>query len=340
MLLQEILNTKISYQPTAYSAISKDVTIGDVLTEIKNENLQIQITALRDFLINGENEKYNIHKKNLPGVTFGALFSGRRKKEYLKEYTQIIVIDIDKLSNEELEMSKKTLSNDEFVFAFWESPSKSGLKGLVFLKYEEELIKEQIDYYHKAAFQKLSDYFKKKHGLLLDESGSDTTRLCFLSSDKELLVKENIIPFIVEKIEVAPDSSIVSRSIFKKLKAGKNSDILLNPKGKNNPADRKTISSIIRYLEKRNISITETYEDWYRVAYGIANTFTYDIGEKYFLSLCKIDGAKYDEVNSKNMLIYCYENNEGSIKFNTLIHFANKKGYYTKNQRGGSTEGV
>jgi len=102
----------------------------------------------------------------------------------------------------------------------------------------------------------------------------------------------------------------------------------------NNPENRKIIKSIINYLSKRGLSITNSYEEWYRVGYAIANSFTYDIGEKYYLSLCRLDGPNHDEINSINMLHYCYENTSDRIKFNSIIYFANKKGYQTNSQRG------
>ena len=47
-------------------------------------------------------------------------------------------------------------------------------------------------------------------------------------------------------------------------------------------------------MTKRNLSITNSYEEWYRIALAIANTFTYEIGEKYFLKISKIDdGLKF-----------------------------------------------
>jgi len=66
---------------------------------------------------------------------------------------------------------------------------------------------------------------------------------------------------------------------------------------------------------------------WYRVAYAISNAFTHDIGEKYYLRLCRLDGVKNDEIKSRNMLIYCYERANGSISFGTIKKFAELKGY-------------
>jgi hypothetical protein len=88
-------------------------------------------------------------------------------------------------------------------------------------------------------------------------------------------------------------------------------------------------------LTKRGLSITYSYDEWYKVAYAISNTFTYEIGEKYYLSLCKIDIDKYNENKCRRMLENCYENSRNNINFNSLVYFANAKGFKTKIQREG-----
>jgi len=92
---------------------------------------------------------------------------------------------------------------------------------------------------------------------------------------------------------------------------------------------------IIKYLSKRNLSITNSYSDWYKVALAIANSFTYDIGEKYFLRLSKLDVNKYDEQKCRTLLKYCYENSKGKFNFGTIVYLAIKVGYIYKNSNRG-----
>jgi hypothetical protein len=334
MTINDILEYKVSFQLTTWTPVNKEITIGEVFTEIKSDKYSLQINNLRQLLNNGNDEGYGIHKKTLPSVTFCATFNEKRKRELLKTYNSLIVIDIDKLSQDEFIRVKQILKSDNYVFSFWESPSQKGLKGLVSLSYGFALNPNNLDKAHKSAFQKLSDYFLNTHKIELDESGSDTTRLCFLSFDKNILIKETINHFTVsendlivskEKVGIAKTKTVISKS---------GNDILFNPKNRNIPENRKAIQAIIRFLSKRGLSITNNYEEWYKVAYAIANSFTHDIGEKYYLSLCKLDGSKYNETASKNMLQYCYANSSGRIKFNTLLFFANQKGYQMNSQRG------
>ena len=330
MEIGDIISKKVSFQSNAWSSLETEVSIGEVIKNIKHGKYSFEVDKLRYFLRNNEKEKYDIYKKRLPGVTFCANFEKTRKKEHLKEYHSIVVIDIDKLEKEELLRVKEILKNDNFVFTYWLSPSEKGIKGLVYLKYEFDISQLGIDSSHKIAFQQLTDYFDENFSIYLDTSGSDTTRLCFLSYDPELIFKNEITPFIVELKEdiiIEKDVNNPPKRNPLKIKYLNAKDTLYNPKGKNNQKDKKTIIKIIKYLKDNNLSITNSYEEWYRVAFAVANTFTYDIGEKFYLNLCVLDGSRYDEIQSRNMLLYCYNNNKKSINFNTITFLAKDKGF-------------
>jgi len=341
MELKNILDKNVSYQDNAWTPLSKELTIKQVLNSIKGTDHAFQVNNLRSLLRLGNIENYNIHKKKLPAVTFCGTFDGKRRKDSIKEYNELIVIDIDKLDKEGLNRTKSLLNDENYVFSYWESPSQKGIKGLVAIKYNIENKEYDIDFRHKYAFEQLVEYFKSKYNISLDESGSDTTRLCFLSHDPGLVLKKSFELFEIDEIENGKSQNTKNRASLRNrnLKPISQKDLLLNPKKKNDPRDRNIIQSIIKYLLKRNLSITNSYEEWYRVAYAIANTFTHDIGEKYYLRLCQLDGSKYDEIGSKNMLGYCYENSRGDINFSTIVFFAKEKGYKNKKQVGGSTEG-
>jgi len=336
-----ILNEIVSFQKTAFAALSHELSIKDVLRGIKEKRLEYIVSDLRRMLANGDKGLYDLHKKKLPGVTFSGTFNAKRKRNDLKKYNKIIVLDIDKLSSDELERIKKILFADTYVFSFWESPSQNGLKGLIYLNFEVEIT--NVDLFHRIAFKKLVDYFQSNFEIELDESGSDTTRLCFLSSDSNIVTKDEVCFFTISQQDIDMYSTSVKSSISKKEKAIRRvnkKDALFNAKGKNLPKSRLAIKSIIKFLHKRNLSITEGYDNWYRVAFAISNSFTYDIGEGYFLKLCQQDKEKYNEIECKNLLINCYETTNAEIKFSTIFYYAQELGYKPKNTKGISSEGV
>jgi len=324
-----ILNRTVSFQTTSWSSISKELTIREVLFEIQSGKYSNQISSLRNLLKNGKKEDYIYHKRTLPAITFCGTFNKERKRTQIRTYNSIIVLDVDKLEIEELRRVKKCFNDESMVLSFWESPSKEGIKGLVVLEYKIELSSENIEKAHKKAFQNLANYFSEKYSIEIDSSGSDITRLCFLSFDPNLIIKNNFIPFEVDFDQIIDLKKEDRHNKVKNINEN-SKDLLYNPKERNKANDRYLISSIIKYLNKKQLSITYSYEEWYKVGMAIANTFTYEVGEKYFLKLSLCDKEKYNELNCKKFLVGCYESRTGAIKFSSIVFFAKNKGYTVK----------
>ncbi|MFD2528825.1 BT4734/BF3469 family protein [Polaribacter marinaquae] len=328
----ELKNIKVSYQEKAWSSISKEITLSETLNIINSELLKGKIERLRKELENGNKDYYDNNKKSLPAVTFSATFQEKRRKDKLKDYNQILVIDIDKLSIEEMKIVGDALKNEPLVFSFWKSPSNKGYKGLIKLSFIEKFEKINTDFQHKYAFNLVSSYFLENHKIELDKSGSDITRLCFLSYDQKIIIKENIQEFKVENSNI-PIETKKKKENNTTLKFSSNKDALHNSLNRNDPYDRRLMSNIIRYLNNKNQTITETYESWCKVAMAIANTFTFDVGRNYFVKLSKRDSNKFNEINCINFLINCYENRNGEVSFASIVFLANNKGYKTKYQK-------
>jgi hypothetical protein len=332
-------NITVSFQENILSQISTEITIQETLQIIGSDKLKTVIENLRSQLKKGNKEYYDNNKKKLAAVTFSATFDKKRRKENLKVYNSLLVIDIDKLSDEEMKRTYKVLTKDEYVFSFWRSPSNKGFKGLIFINYDKALKNEFVDFQHKLAFKTISNFFLSEYQIELDSSGSDITRLCFLSFDNEIIIKNNYSEFeiqISDFSEKASDSN-TKRKIIQKFSSNK--DALYNSKDRNSPYDRKLMSNIIRYLNNKNCSITSSYEDWCKVAMAIANTFTFDVGKNYFLKLSKRDAGKFNETNCINFLSNCYENRKGEVSFASIVYLANKQGFKTKYQKKPSTAG-
>jgi hypothetical protein len=301
-----------------------EINIGFYQTPFSNESIQIPllkelnsirkgvyseiINEARFYYLNDRN-KYAFLKRKLPAVTFSGVFGESRKLQFLKNYTHLIVLDVDNLTKEAIREKKKLIFDDAHTFSTWISPSGCGLKILIGNSSTKEL--------HKFAFDSIVRYYHEKYNVDIDLSGSDITRLCFSSFDESLLVKDELIMFDFN------DSEKVNENRVKDLSPGE--------KQKNKYSDKEMISKIIEYLSTRELSITENYDSWYRVALAIANTFTLDLGIKYFLNLCRIDGINHDEEKCIGLLEYCYRNRRiGQINFSTIVYLAKQKGFLAK----------
>lgn len=332
--LGDLLKRKVSYQENTWSEIAFDTTIESILLDIKSHKHKIQVENLRTQLRKGNKDYYDSNKKRLPAVTFSATFKINRSGENLQTYNPLIVIDIDKLDESQLQKTFDQLKDDDYVISFWRSPSNNGFKGLICIDYQLESREIDIDILHKSAFAKLSIYFLNKYNIELDKSGNDITRLCFLSYDEDLILKPELNRFIMTESDLI--SSVRSKSKdHTNLTFTTNRDALYNPFERNSQLNRKIMTDIIRYLTSKNLSITNKYEEWCKVGMAISNSFTYDIGIKYFLKLSALDIDKFNLVNCTNFLNNCYETRKGIVNFNTIVYLANHKGYSTKHQKNG-----
>jgi hypothetical protein len=327
-----LLTRKVSYQENAWSVPCDERSVQQVLSDIRDGRYAAQVQHLRDLLSRGDRDRYAVDKKRLPGVTFSATFNRRRQIAELKVYTELLVLDVDHLSKHDLAAAIAAFRDDVHVLACWMSPSQEGLKGLVGLSRPEGCADFEVVARHRAAFAQVSSYFERTHSVSLDQSGSDVTRLCFLSSDRHLHLRNDAVQFVVEDVPEAmrPKGARPATRHHENVSVvpEKNPRHSLNrTEGKNLPSDRASIGSIIKYLTKRQISITANYDRWVRVALAIADTFTYDVGKKYFLDLCRLDGNAHDEDGSIRLLESCYYNSRGKMTLGTIRHYAQEHGY-------------
>lgn len=327
--IEKILKSEVSYQKDTWASLSKQMTIEAVLKEIQSDIYSERVNRLRELLTEGDNEAYKTEKLKLPAVTFCGTFNQARKKENLKEYNQLIVIDIDRLTAEQLIETINNLKNDKYVFSFWLSPSNNGVKGIVPLKYNFKI--SDIDISHKSAFEKLNNYFLTEYNITLDPSGSDTTRLCFMSYDTNINIKNEIHLFAIEETDIQ-NVTYYKNNESKKIKIYNTTkkNALFNPNGKNKNTDKRAMKDILTYLTKKRIVITDAYEHRYKIAYAIANTFTFDLGLNFYIDLCKIETLKYNATKERNLLEYCYENNTGWTKFTYIEELVKNYGYIKK----------
>jgi len=297
----------------------------DELKDIKEGKYKSIIEKCRYFTKNNDYDSYKTLKIKLPIVTFCGTFKNGRKLENLDVYSNIMILDIDHIDLSNTDNIKEKLTNDNYIYSVWLSPSNEGLKALVKINGTP---KE-----HKSSFNSLKEYFKTKYDIELDNSGCDITRLCFVSWDENLYLNTNSEIYtdklIIEVVnETKSKKSILSKSLNKSAYA---------TEGLNKPEHRKMINLIIKFLKRKDLSITNSFDKWLRVALAIASTFSYDIGEKYFLSLCELDKEKHNELESKNILKYCYNNRNlemaSSISLGTIVFYAKEKGFISKKDR-------
>lgn len=166
-----------------FNIVSDELGIPEILELIRSDRHKQQILKLRELLAAGKDEEYNKQKRYLPAFTPCGLFEGGRKMEFLKEYSGMLILDIDKLPPDYINNVKNKAKGIAFTYSVFTSPSGNGLKILVRINTSQ--------HQHKMVFEQVKKYYESALNVPIDPSGKDITRLCFLSWDPDIYVNTN-----------------------------------------------------------------------------------------------------------------------------------------------------
>lgn len=321
------MNEIVTYYSSHKSKIARPVELERVLSAFKAGRFAGEISKVRDVLEQQGERKYKEAKRTLPAIAFCGEFSGGHAKEDLVRYNNLLVFDVDHLTEDEMQKAYSTMSSDEHILAFWVSPSGNGYKGLIRVMYQSVLESIGLDLCYKKAFQEVTTYFHNHFGIELDTNCSDYSRICYVCWDPNLYVNDYAVPFPVDCCQVSKEEKKFARASSSDQVISTTVTKIVNVPGKNSQHDRNMVSAILKYLAKRNLSITRMYDDWLRVGFALANSFNYDLGIKFFLAFSKMDADKYDESKCIEKLKECYTSGRGDVTLGTIVEMARSKGF-------------
>jgi hypothetical protein len=189
-----------------FTEIIGNTRLDDLICDIKNGKYKWQVEKLRRLVAEGKQKDYNKQKKSLYSFTPSGTFANGRKQDLMKSYSNIIILDIDKLDMTTLQFAKEKVQNEKYTFVMFESPSGNGLKILVRVSTGRE--------HHLAAYHQVKSYYENILGLPIDKSGKDITRLCFVSYDPEafLDLESKLFPVNI-KLDLEKDITKVVEEI-------------------------------------------------------------------------------------------------------------------------------
>ncbi len=151
--------------------------ISEIIQLIRNGDYKKEIDLLRAHIAEGNSDEADKIKRKLHAFTPAGVFEGARNGKSLEEYSNVLHLDFDRLTQGQIDELKDTLRTDSSVLAFFVSPSGNGLK--VFFKIDDSPAQ------HALNMKKLFRYAKSNWGLRPDEQCIDLPRLCFMSYDPE-----------------------------------------------------------------------------------------------------------------------------------------------------------
>jgi len=130
-------------------------------------------------------------KKELPAICFSGTFT-KRADNAIAEHSGIICLDFDGYPSKKAMLDqKKNLSNDQYVYSVFVSPSGDGLKVLVKVPAD---IENHVNYFNSLQNHFNSEYF--------DKTSKNISRVCYESYDKNIYINnDSVIWDTIDKTE-------------------------------------------------------------------------------------------------------------------------------------------
>lgn len=184
-----------------YSKKPHYISVDQALERVKSGKSLVPVFELRGTI---DKEKRQKMKAHLPSVCFSGKFNADRKDADIIEHSGFIVLDFDDIDH--VEEFKTHMMQNDFIYASWISPSGNGVKALVKIADPTK---------HREHFQSLQELFPET-----DKSGINVSRVCYESSDPNILINTKAKPFtkfkVIEKAkEIIRDDSDTFGKILK-----------------------------------------------------------------------------------------------------------------------------
>ncbi len=257
--LSNSTNSKNNFMQTTifqnFTKVVEQIDILSALHRIRDGLYRTKIYQLRALVILGKADEYTAQKKSLPAFTPSASFIGGRKMQFLESYSGIIVLDLDKLTPEQISNAQVKLAQLNETFAYFISPSGNGIKILVRVDTDQQQ--------HLQAFNQVKSFYETILGLQIDPSGSDLTRLCFFSSDPEIYINTYSKVFVT--------SSTAQTGIERYVTPSSPTGRIEGPVTPSSPLGRieEQIEAVIQQIEQHQIDITGSYRDWLIICFAL-----------------------------------------------------------------------
>ncbi len=165
----DVFSDRINYNPQV--ALYPNITEKDMSLNVSVSEVFLLIKNTKDY--------HSINEKNkLPVAYFSvSSFNGNKEYENIVSHTGLIIIDVDLKDNQNInfEIIKSDLILDEYIYGLFNSPS-GGVK--LIIKTVLNNIDEHLAYYHSIV-----DYITEKYHLIIDMTGSNPNRACYIPND-------------------------------------------------------------------------------------------------------------------------------------------------------------
>lgn len=174
-----------------------DFELISILQDIRDGKYKHDIENIRLNVTSGDYEGADQLKRQLPAFTPSGTFQGGRKMEFFQAYSGFVHLDFDKLQEDQLTEAFHRITELQYTYSCFRSPSNKGLKVIVGVTSDASV--------HDIAYKQVQSYYEYILKIPCDTKCKDITRLCFVSFDEDCFISSTAVKFEVQV------SSVVSQ---------------------------------------------------------------------------------------------------------------------------------
>lgn len=194
-----------------FSTVSGTTTLTAVIEGIRQGAYAHLIRRIEDQLRLGNVAKAEEIKRQLPFFTLTAHYAECRRSHSITGYEHVLTIDVDKLTDEQLEPMRRLLEADPCVLACFLSPKRHGYK--IFLYPDSAYARRlrettfsvpalsyaELEKYHARIYEVGRAHIETLLGVPVDTSGKDPGRGFFTSFDPLAYLNIDLLGMIPEQ---------------------------------------------------------------------------------------------------------------------------------------------
>lgn len=270
---------------TAYSGFSKvsgQIAIERFFALISNPTYEHLILKIGQFIQEGKIKEANYVKRQLPFFTITANYIEKRLPESINGYNDLITIDIDGLTDEQVTTLRPIIEQDQATIGSFLTAKQHGYKIIAHLitpqteelrqKYlrVESTTYERLEEYHGKIYEITRRHYEQLLDIKVDTSGKDISRGVFASYDPQTFFSSERL----DRIEPVTTKIIAPDPVEKpKRRKAKNASVQAIPQevANINPVTQLEFNKCVASVRR-----TIRYEE------GSHNTFLFELGNKCF----------------------------------------------------------
>ena len=177
--MRKLEEPRFSYfqKPITNTTPSRIVNLSEIYSVIRNQKYLKPTTDLRTCSDTKRGKK--LKSSQFDYVTFSGVFE-KRSDKLLTKHSGLMTLDFDHIDKPN-ELKSKLLCDPNFETQLaFVSPSGNGLKWII----QIDLSKAD----HPTYFKAVSNYIKHEYDVVVDNTGKDVSRACFLPCDPDVYI--------------------------------------------------------------------------------------------------------------------------------------------------------